>query len=114
VNTGAPGLTLDAARAWVLRMQTKLHQWATDAPERQFDNLYNLVHHPCTLEVAWDRVRANRGARSAGVDGVRPRAVGAEASWLAELRADFKTQQFRSDPVRERRMPKPGTGTVRR
>jgi RNA-directed DNA polymerase len=115
VNTDASAPTLEAARAWVLRMQTKLHQWATDAPKRRFDDLYNLVHHPCTLEVAWERVRANRGARSAGVDGVRPRAIGADAArWLAELRADLKTQQFRPDPVRERRIPKPGTNKVRR
>jgi RNA-directed DNA polymerase len=115
VNTDAPAPTLEEAREWVLRMQTKLHQWATDAPERRFDDLYNLVHHPCTLEVAWERVRANRGARSAGVDGVRPRAIGAEVSrWLAELRVDLKAQQFRPDPVRERLIPKPGTSKVRR
>jgi RNA-directed DNA polymerase len=115
VNTDAPRPALEAARAWVLRMQTKLHQWATDAPQRRFDDLYNLVHHPCTLEVAWDRVRANRGARSAGVDGVRPRAIGAEATrWLAELRSDLKAQRFRPDPVRERQIPKPGTHKVRR
>ena len=115
MNTDAPRPSLEAARDWVLRMQTKLHQWATDASQRRFDDLYNLVHHPCTLEVAWDRVRANRGARSAGVDGVRPRAIGAEATrWLAELRADLKAQQFRPDPVRERQIPKPGTSKVRR
>jgi RNA-directed DNA polymerase len=115
VNTDAPAPTLEEARVWVLRMQTKLHQWATDARERRFDDLYNLVYHPCTLEVAWERVRANRGARSAGVDGVRPRAIGAEASrWLAELRVDLKAQQFRPDPVRERLIPKPGTSKVRR
>jgi RNA-directed DNA polymerase len=115
VNTDAPAPTLETARVWVLRMQAKLHQWATDAPERRFDDLYNLVHHPCTLEVAWDRVRVNRGARSAGVDGVRPRAIGAEASrWLAELRVDLKAQQFRPEPVRERLIPKPGTTKVRR
>ncbi len=106
---------MEEARGWVLRMQTKLHQWAIDAPERRFDDLYNLVHHPCTLEVAWERVRANRGARSAGVDGVRPRAIGSEASrWLAELRVDLKTRQFQPDPVRERLIPKPGTTKVRR
>ena len=51
-------------------MQTKLHRWAVDDPERRFDDLYNLVHHPDFLVVAWERVRGNQGARTAGVDGL--------------------------------------------
>jgi RNA-directed DNA polymerase len=60
VNTDAPAPTLEEARVWVLRMQTKLHQWATDAPEGRFDDLYNLVHHPCTHM----RLIVNAGRRS--------------------------------------------------
>ena len=58
-------------RPWrrVLGIQTKLHQWARDDPDRRFDDLYNLVYDPAVLTVAWHRVRGNRGARSAGVDG---------------------------------------------
>ena len=55
--------------ARVLGIQTKLHQWATDDPDRRFDDLFNLVCDPAVLVVAWQRVRGNRGARSAGVDG---------------------------------------------
>ena len=70
MNTDAPWPSLDEARARVLKIQTKLHQWATDDPDRRFDDLFNLVYDPAFLTVAWDRVRGNRGARSAGVDGV--------------------------------------------
>jgi RNA-directed DNA polymerase len=54
-------------------MQTKLHRWAVGEPDRQFDDLYNLVYDPAFLVVAWTRVRSNRGARTAGVDGIAPK-----------------------------------------
>jgi RNA-directed DNA polymerase len=56
-------------------MQTKLHRWAVRDPDRRFDDLYNLVCDPAFLVVAWTRVRGNRGARTAGVDGDRTRSV---------------------------------------
>ena len=56
-------------------MQTKLHQWALDDPNRRFMDLFNLVYDPAFLVVAWERVRGNRGARTAGVDGVKPRSI---------------------------------------
>jgi hypothetical protein len=34
------------------------------------DDLFNLVHDPATLIVAFDRVAGNPGARTAGIDGV--------------------------------------------
>ena len=46
VNTDAPWPDLDEAEARVLKIQTKLHQWATDDPDRRFDDLYNLVSDP--------------------------------------------------------------------
>ena len=51
------------------RIQAKLHRWAGDDPHRRFDDVYNLVCDPAFLMVAWVRVRGNKGARSAGVDG---------------------------------------------
>ena len=114
MNTGAPWPDLDEAEARVLGIQTKLHQWATDDPDRRFDDLYNLVYDPAFLVVAWERVRGNRGARSAGVDGVAPRSIvfGA-ARFLAGLRDDLKARRFQPLPVRERMIPKTG-GKLRR
>ena len=63
MNTDAPWPDAREAEARVLRIQTKLHQWATDDPDRRFDDLYNLVYDPAFLVVAWARVRGNRGAR---------------------------------------------------
>jgi RNA-directed DNA polymerase len=116
VNTGAPWPDADQAEARVLGIQTKLHRWATDDPKRRFDDLYNLVHDPAVLLVAWRRVRANRGARSAGVDGETARSIEAGrgvGALLSDLRADLKTRRFAPLPVRERLIPKRG-GKFRR
>jgi RNA-directed DNA polymerase len=115
VNTGAPWPDLDEAERRVLGIQTKLHQWATDDPHRRFDDLFNLVVDPAFLTVAWDRVRGNRGARSAGVDGVAPRSIvfGVEG-FVAGLRDDLKARRFQPLPVRERMIPKPGSAKRRR
>jgi RNA-directed DNA polymerase len=113
VNIGAPQLplSLQDAEARVLGIQTKLHQWATDDPLRRFDDLFNLVCDPAFLLVAWHRVRGNKGARTAGVDGQTARDVergrGVEA-FLADLRAELKARRFAPLPVRERLIPKPG------
>lgn len=114
MNTDACWPTLDEAKATVLRMQTKLHQWATDAPNRRFCDLYNLVYDPAFLMVAWDRIRRNRGARSAGVDHVRPSDIPRdEVSILFALRDDLKAGRFAPLPVRERMIPK-ASGKLRR
>jgi RNA-directed DNA polymerase len=109
VNIGAPWPTPEEAEARVLGIQAKLHRWATDDPDRRFDDLYNLVGDPAFLVAAWKRVRGNRGARSAGVDGVAPRTIrGSGEAFLAELRVDLKARRFRPMPVRERLIPKKG------
>ncbi len=115
MNTGVLWPERDWAESQVLRIQTKLHQWAIDDPDRRFDDLFNLVCDPAVLVVAWARVRGNRGRRSAGVDGLRPDAIfAAEEGFLPRLREDLKARQFAPSPVRERMIPKPGSSTRRR
>jgi len=111
VNTGALSLTPSEASARVLKIQTKLHQWAGDDPARRFDDLFNLVVDPAVLAVAWQRVRGNRGARTAGVDGITAHyleTVRGVAAFVADLRADLKAGSFTPLPVRERMIPKAG------
>jgi RNA-directed DNA polymerase len=111
VNTDAPWPDAAADRSRVLKIQTKLHQWATDDPDRRFNDLWNLVADPAVLADAWHRVRSNRGARSAGVDGETAHyitAVRGEQAFLSELRADLKARRFQPVPVREVMIPKPG------
>ena len=99
MNTGAPWPDLAEAESRVLGMQTKLHRWAGRDPRRRFDDLFNLVVDPAFLVVAWNRVRRNRGARTAGVDGIAPRSVGAAAGvMLAALRDDLEGPPLQPGP----------------
>ena len=114
MNIGDPWPDLDEAESEVLTMQTKLHQWASTDPGRRFDDIYNLVYDPAFLVVAWNRVRGNKGARTAGVDGVVPRSVVFGAGeLLGEIRGDLKSRRFVPIRVREKVIPK-ATGKVRR
>jgi RNA-directed DNA polymerase len=114
VNTSVPWPSLAEAETRVLVMQTKLHNWAKADPGRRFDDLYNLVHDPAFLVVAWRRVRGNKGARTAGVDGVTPRSIGPRAAeLLAKLRAELKARRFTPQRVREKAIPK-ASGKIRR
>ncbi len=94
-------------------MQAKLHRWAVADPGRRFDDLFNLVHDPATLIVAWDRVAANRGAKTAGSDGwtvTRIEQTVGRSAFLDDLHAQIKGGQFRPQPVRERKIPKRSRG----
>ena len=111
MNTGDPEAALYHAERRVLKIQTKLYQWACADPGRRFDDLFNLVSDPAFLLVAWDRVRSNRGAKTAGVDRRTASSitlyVGVE-EFLDSLRSALKDRSFRPLPVRERMIPKPG------
>src|SRR6266545_1327803 len=115
VNTDEPDDALSKAERRVLEIQTKLHRWASDDPHRRFDDLYNLVCDPAFLLVGWSRVRSNKGARTAGMDGETAHYIedvrGLEG-FLEELRADLKDRTFQPLPVRQRAIPKAG-GKVR-
>ena len=105
-------------RRRVSEMQAKLHRWAAADHGRRFDDLFNLVHDPATLIVAWDRVATNRGANTAGSDGwtvTRIEQTVGRSAFLDDLRMQIKSGEFRPQPVRERKIPKPGgSGKVRR
>jgi RNA-directed DNA polymerase len=99
-------------------MQARLHRWAAADPGRRFDDLFNLVHDPATLLLAFDRVAGNKGANTPGVDGVTAawveETVGVPG-FLEDLRAALKDGSFRPLPVRERLIPEPGgSGKLRR
>ncbi len=111
MNSGGPWPTPKLAKERVLGIQRKLHRWSTDDQDRRFNDLHNLVCDPATLMVAWQRVRANRGSRSAGVDGQTARYIeqvlGVE-KFLEGLRQELRSGSFRRLPVRERLIPKRG------
>jgi RNA-directed DNA polymerase len=116
VNTDELECALTGAERRVLEIQTKLHRWAREAPHRRFDDLFNLVADPAFLLVAWARVRGNKGARTAGVDGNTAYSIEAAQGieeFLERLRISLKNRSFCPLPVRERMIPKPN-GKLRR
>src|SRR5690625_200632 len=106
----------DTTEAWarVLRMQTKLHQWAMADPGRRFDDVFNLVYDPGFLVAAWNRVQGNKGRRSAGLDGMAPRPAHAEKvhGRLASLRESVKGGGVVPERVRQKSIPK-ANGKIR-
>ena len=116
MNTDELAFELYRAERRVREIQTKLHRWARDDAHRRFDDLFNLVCDPAFLLVAWDRVRGNKGAGTAGMDGQTAFTIEAEQGvevFLDGLRSALKDRSFRPVPVRERMIPK-ANGKLRR
>jgi RNA-directed DNA polymerase len=111
LNSDAPLSGSKVAQERVLGIQRKLHKWTQDDQDRRFSDLHNLVCDPATLLVAWQRVRANRGSRSAGVDGESAyyveQVLGVQ-KFLAGLRAELRSGSFRPAAVKQRAIPKRG------
>jgi RNA-directed DNA polymerase len=117
-NTGATPDRPVGSHRRVSEMQAKLHRWAAADPGRRFDDLFNFVHDPATLLVAFERVAGNHGANTPGVDGLtvaRVEEFVGVPGFLDDLRSAVKTGAFRPLPVRERKIPKPGgSGKLRK
>ena len=117
VNTDAPSEPVRYTGYWRVReIQAKLHEWSAADPGRRFDDLFNLVSDPAFLFEAWERVRGNKGARTAGVDhrtvcDIENR-IGVDV-FLAQVREELRCGRFRALPVREARVPK-ANGKLRR
>ena len=114
LNSGNPWPSVKDARAWVLHIQQQLHRWSEADRGKVFEDIFNLVYDRATLVVAWDRVRSNRGSRTAGIDGatrwhIERRGV---VPFLEDIRADLKARRYQPLPVREHGIPK-GGGKVR-
>ncbi|VBA50595.1 Group II intron-encoded protein LtrA [Mycobacterium attenuatum] len=118
MNTGELAWPDPDQAAWRVRqMQRKLHHWAVEDSDRCFDDVFNLVCHPDFLTVAWERVRGNKGARSAGVDRLATASITGNAetvAFLGQVRGELKPRTFAPLPVRERLIPKPSSSKLRR
>ena len=115
MNSSAPLPDAEVAQERVLGWQTKLHRWAGEDERARFGDLFNLVCDLATLVVAWERVKRNRGSKTAGVDGQTRRRIeqmGVE-NVLGELRQALRNGSYAPLPVRERKIPKRGSGKLR-
>ena len=90
----------------VRRLQRKLYRAAKQQKGRRFHALYDRIWRSDVLQVAWTRVKSNKGA--GGVDGVTLEAVeeyGVE-KLLNELRDKLRAGKYRAPPVLRRYIPK--------
>lgn len=97
-------------REWLQTEQRKLYARSSDDRSYVFRKLWGLITDPRNLSVAFARVAANRGKRTAGVDRITVRqivACGADA-FLVDLRSELRTGEYRPSPVRRVLIPKSG------
>lgn len=94
---------------WVLTWQTKFHEWAAKDRTLQFHDVFNLVYDRRTLWTAWQHIRANKGSRTAGVDGVTRYAVEERigvTNFLESIYQELRNGTYRPTPVRQKGIPK--------
>ena len=110
VNSDARS-AMEIIKERVARTQVKYHRWAKTDRVARFGDLFNLVCHPVHLLVAWEHVAHNKGARTAGIDGVTVRQIsqsGQVGAFLAGIASALKDGTYRPSPVRRVLIPKPG------
>ena len=97
-------------RLWLLNVQRKLYARSWEQTNYVFEKLWGFVTDPRNLRIAFDRVRRNRGARTAGVDRITVRQILARGTecFLADMRDELRNGCFRPRPVRRVLIPKAG------
>ena len=85
----------------------RLADWINPTGARKAHSLIDKVYKRKNLEMAWKKVKANRGA--GGVDGESIEAFDQRfEERLSQLHEELRTDTYRPKPVRQRRIPKEG------
>jgi len=85
----------------------RLADWINPTGARKVHSLIDKVYKRKNLEMAWERVKANRG--SGGVDGQSLEAFAAQLDQqLGRLQSELKEDVYEPQPVRQVHIPKAG------
>jgi group II intron reverse transcriptase/maturase len=94
---------------WLRIEQRKLYTQSDRQVDYVFRKLWGLVTDLRNLRVAFARVASNRGARTAGVNGITVGKVTKRVEkFVAALRVELRSGAFRPSPVRRVLIPKIG------
>jgi len=94
---------------WLRIEQRKLYTRSEQDVDYVFRKLWGLVTDPRNLRMALARVAANRGRRTAGVDGVTVNHIAKKTeAFIAALRSELRSGVYRPSPVRRVQIPKIG------
>ena len=81
--------------------------WINPTGAKKVHSLVDKVYQQKNLEIAWERVQANRG--SGGVDGQsREQFEGQLDSQLNRLHTELREDTYQPQPVRQVQIPKAG------
>src|SRR6266478_7025735 len=84
----------------------RLVDWINLTGAKKVHSLIDKVYRRKNLEIAWEKVKANRGA--GGVDGESIEAFGARSQErLSQLHEELKADRYQPLPVRQKPIPKP-------
>lgn len=89
------------------RRPRRLADWLNPTGERKVHSLIDKVYKLKNLEIAWERVKANRGAGGVDGQGIEEFAEQLEEQ-LARLHDELHREAYRPQPVRQKRIPKAG------
>ncbi len=94
---------------WLRIAQRALYARSEKDTAHVFRKLWGLVTDPRNLRMALARVASNRGRRTAGVDGITvARLTNRTDAFIAEVRAELRSDAYRPSPVRRVLIPKIG------
>ena len=83
----------------------RLADWINPTGKRKVHSLIDKVYKRKNLEIAWERVKANRG--SGGVDGESVEQFGERLNeHLDQLHDELRTDQYRPRPCSSRLLPR--------
>jgi len=85
----------------------RLADWINPTEAKKVHSLIDKIYQRKNLEIAWERVRANRG--SGGIDGQSIREFAEQSDeQLGRLQRELKEHSYRPQPVRQVSIPKAG------
>jgi retron-type reverse transcriptase len=93
----------------IIKTQRSFAKKAMYNPKHRFSNLYRIICQEEWIQTALNLILRNKGAKTAGIDGVTKKAYASEQAketFIAELKEELTQRRFQPSPVRRVYIPK--------